>query len=293
MARVVFLSDLHLSPTHGFFWENFRLARDEADAAGAAAVVVNGDLCINGPDSDAEMDFAAHALAAFRTPVLALPGNHDVGDEPPGQDPNQIIDAARLARWNQRFGADHFVRDVGAWRLIGVNAQLFGSGLPEERDQFAWLEDALRHAGGRQRALLLHKPLFLSDANEGPANAGCITPWPRAALLALLQAHGVSLVISGHLHATQDRLVDGIRHLWLPATSFMSDGHAGVPAVGACVIDFGASEALVESLPVTLTPHRLVEIKQHGRYKFLRDMPPYPPPGAEDVLAGSTPTGAI
>ena len=84
MARIAFLSDLHLSPVHGFFWENFRLAAAAADAAGAEAVVVNGDLCINGPDSDAEMDFAAAALRRLRAPVLALPGNHDVGDEPPG-----------------------------------------------------------------------------------------------------------------------------------------------------------------------------------------------------------------
>lgn len=226
------------------------------------------------------MDFAAHALSAFRTPVLALPGNHDVGDEPPGQDPNQIVDAARLARWNTRFGSDHFVRDVGAWRLVGLNAQLLGSGLPEEAAQRAWAEDALRHAGERHRALVLHKPLFLVEEGEGPANAGCITPAPRAELLALLREHGVSLVISGHLHATQDRMVDGIRHLWLPATSFVSDGHAGVPAVGALAIDFAGDAAVVEGLPATLTPHRLSEIKENGRYKFLRDMPPCPPAGA-------------
>src|SRR5579863_1188801 len=30
MARIVVLSDIHLSPTHGFFWENWRLAREFA-----------------------------------------------------------------------------------------------------------------------------------------------------------------------------------------------------------------------------------------------------------------------
>ena len=35
MARIVVLSDIHLSPTHGFFWENWRLAREFADAANA------------------------------------------------------------------------------------------------------------------------------------------------------------------------------------------------------------------------------------------------------------------
>ena len=85
MARIVVLSDIHLSPTHGFFWENWCVAREFADAAKSDAVIVNGDLAINGPDSDAEIAFAARALGKLRTRVMALPGNHDVGDEPPGQ----------------------------------------------------------------------------------------------------------------------------------------------------------------------------------------------------------------
>ena len=91
MARIVVLSDIHLSPTHGFFWENWCVAREFADAAKADAVIVNGDLAINGPDSDAEIAFAATVLGKLHTRVLALPGNHDVGDEPPGQDPGQIF----------------------------------------------------------------------------------------------------------------------------------------------------------------------------------------------------------
>jgi 3',5'-cyclic AMP phosphodiesterase CpdA len=282
MTKIAFLSDLHLSPTHGFFWENFVAAREATDAAALEAVVVNGDLCINGPDSDDEMDFAARALAGFRTPVLALPGNHDVGDEPPGQDPNQLIDEARLARWDDRFGTDRFVRDVGAWRLIGVNAQLFGSGLAREAEQETWLTECLATADTRRIALVLHKPLFVEHAEEAPANASSLTPAPRAALLATLGEHGVAMVISGHLHAERDRVVDGIRHLWLPAIAFLGSAtHGGLPAVGAVTVDFAGPEAVVAPLPmVPLAQHDLAAIKQHGRYKFLRDMPPCPPPGA-------------
>jgi 3',5'-cyclic AMP phosphodiesterase CpdA len=281
MSKIVFLSDLHLSPLHGFFWPNFLAARQAADAAGAQAVVVNGDLCINGPDSDAEMDFAARALAGFTTPVLPLPGNHDVGDEPPGQDPSQIIDEARLARWDNAFGTDRFVRDVGAWRLIGVNAQLFGSHMPREVEQESWLLECLGSAGDRRIALVLHKPLFVEDAAEGPANATCMPPEPRARLLALLVGHGVAMVISGHLHATRDRMVDGMRHLWLPAIAFLgSGGHGGVPAVNAVTVDFAGAEAEVKPLPMApLAQIDLVALKEHGRYKFLRDMPPCPPEG--------------
>jgi 3',5'-cyclic AMP phosphodiesterase CpdA len=67
MARIVVLSDIHLSPTHGFFWENWCVARESADAAKADAVIVNGDLAINGPDSEVEIAFAASALGYLRT----------------------------------------------------------------------------------------------------------------------------------------------------------------------------------------------------------------------------------
>src|SRR5260370_15962567 len=147
MARIVVLSDIHLSPTHGFFWENWCVAREFADAAKADAVIVNGDLAINGPDSDAEIAFAATALGNLRTRVMALPGNHDVGDEPPGQDPDQSIDPDRLARWDSSFATDRWVLDAGDWRLVGVNAQLFGSGLAREQSQDQWLDPPVRTAG--------------------------------------------------------------------------------------------------------------------------------------------------
>ena len=50
MGRIVVLSDIHLSPTHAFFWENWCVAREFADAADVDAVIVNGDMAINGPD---------------------------------------------------------------------------------------------------------------------------------------------------------------------------------------------------------------------------------------------------
>ena len=196
MARIVVLSDIHLSPTHGFFWENWCVAREFADAAKADAVIVNGDLAINGPDSDAEIAFAATALGNLRTRVMALPGNHDVGDEPPGQDPDQIIDADRLARWDNSFATDCWALDAGGWRLVGVNAQLFGSGLVREHAQDQWLNEQLSTAG-RPTALFLHKPLFLERLTDDLVSPACMVPSARTRLLDKLNRSDVRLIVSG------------------------------------------------------------------------------------------------
>jgi 3',5'-cyclic AMP phosphodiesterase CpdA len=281
MARIVVLSDIHLSPTHGFFWENWCLARDFANAAKGDAVIVNGDLAINGPESDAEIAFAATALAKLRAPVMALPGNHDVGDEPPGQDPDQIIDTARLARWDKSFASDRWALDAGGWRLVGVNAQLFGSGLEREHTQGQWLDEQLS-AAGRPTALFLHKPLFLESPTDDGVTPSCMVPSARVRLLDRLNRSDVRLIVSGHLHEHRDRTIGGQRHLWVPAVAFAgAQPRGGDGSCGLTVLDFSPTDVEVTiERPSGLVSHDLAAIKGHGRYRFLRDMPPSPPPGA-------------
>jgi 3',5'-cyclic AMP phosphodiesterase CpdA len=281
MARIVVLSDIHLSPTHGFFWENWCLARNFADAAKGDAVIVNGDLAINGPESDDEIAFAATALAKLRTPVMALPGNHDVGDEPPGQDPDQIIDTARLARWDKSFASDRWALDAGGWRLVSVNAQLFGSGLEREHKQGQWLDEQLS-AAGRPIALFLHKPLFLESPTDDEMTPSCMVPSARMRLLDKLNRSDVRLIVSGHLHQHRDRTIGGQRHLWVPAVAFAgAQPRGGDGSCGLTVLDFSPTDVEVTiERPSGLVSHDLAAIKGHGRYRFLRDMPPSPPPDA-------------
>lgn len=281
MARVVVVSDIHLSPTHGIFWQNWCVARDFANSMSAEAVVVNGDLAINGPDSDAELAFAASALRGLSAHVLSLPGNHDVGDEPPGQDPNQLIDARRIARWEGALGPDRFAFDLAGWRLLGINAQLLGSGLDQEEVQNGWL-DAQLTAAPLPVALFLHKPMFIDDPGESVPGVVSVVPSARRDLLARLRRADVRLVVSGHLHQHRDRTIDGLRHVWAPAVAFAGERMlGGDTACGVLVLDFfdGRVDIAVER-PDGLVSHDLAAVKGHGKYKFLRDMPPSPPPVA-------------
>jgi hypothetical protein len=203
-----------------------------------------------------------------------------VGDEPPGQDPNQIVDPSRLARWERSFGADRWVMDMGGWSLIGVNAQLFGSGLVREHAQDDWLDEQLRVAKGRHVGLFLHKPLFLEDPNDNVAGPRCIVPLARARLRQKLQQSQVRLIVSGHLHQHRDRTLDGMRHLWVPAVAFAaSQPLGGDTRCGITVVDFSVDGVQIAvERPSGLVSHDLDAIKGYGRYQFLRDMPASPPP---------------
>jgi 3',5'-cyclic AMP phosphodiesterase CpdA len=289
--RVVQVSDLHLSPTHGFFVANWRKTVAWIDALAPDLVIVTGDLCINGPEDNDEIAFARAEVGRLATRWLALPGNHDVGDEPPGQEEDQLIDARRLAHWRRWFQDDWWIDETGEWRLIGLNAQLFGSGLADEARQAEWLESALATQDPRDVAVFMHKPLFIGDVDDR-ASSACTTPAPRQRLIELFARSKVRLVASGHLHAYRHARHDALDLVWAPAPSFLLKGavdkvHAAEidraqpdHMLGVIVHDFttsGWSHRFAQ--PAGLTPHRAADIKQ-GRYRYLRNMPPCPPEAA-------------
>ena len=89
----------------------------------------------------------------------------------------------------------------------------------------------------------------------------------------------VCLVVSGHLHQHRDRTCDGVRHLWVPAVAFAAPQPLGGDArCGLTILDFsGDAVQITIARPKGLVSHDLAALKGHGRYQFLRDMPPCPP----------------
>ena len=95
-----------------------------------------------------------------------------------------------------------------------------------------------------------------------------------------LHASNVRLVASGHLHQFRDRTIDGIRHVWLPAVAFAAPHSlGGIDRCGVTIFGFTDSGVDVKVAHLDgLVSHDLNAIKQNGRYAFLREMPPCPPP---------------
>ena len=218
--RLAQISDTHLSERHPAFTANFDALAEHLRAARPDLVVHTGDVSAHGERGE-DLDFAQARMAGLGLDWLAIPGNHDVGDDPQmaARDP---ADSGQVARWRRVFGPDAFLRDVPGWRLIGLGSLIAGAAIPEAEAQFAFLADALAGAGGRAVALFLHKPLSYQALEEGPANPWSVPPAPRRRLLELLRARPPAFVASGHVHQWQDRgTPDGLRQIWAPAIAFV------------------------------------------------------------------------
>ncbi len=192
---------------------------DHVAAAEPDLVVHAGDISTDGEIVPDDLDYARRQLDRVPAPLVALPGNHDVGDGAAWTyDGAAAVGAETLGRYRAAFGPDRFSVAVGRWRLIGVDAQLFGSGEPEEDDQWAWFAGEIgRLPATTPVGLVLHKPLVPVDGDRD--RPGRYVPDPaRGRLLALLAGVDCHLVVSGHVHQGLRRERDGISHVWVPST---------------------------------------------------------------------------
>lgn len=220
--RLVQVSDIHLSRWRAYFLDNWDVFVEEMCADPPDRIYVTGDLCISGPDDPDDIAFAREQLDRLPVPWKALPGNHDSGELPPDQRLGKPLTAERREVWLEHFGPDYWYEDVGAWCFVGLNAQIIGSGLAEERAQWLFLEQIAEGASGRALGIFLHKPLFLRDPEETDQRLSALPPEGRGRLLQLCVRQGVRFVASGHLHCYRSMRHGGLRLLWAPGTSFIS-----------------------------------------------------------------------
>ncbi len=241
--QLIFLSDTHLADDRPFFVSNFHALVAHIADRGAAFVVNGGDVALDGPDNDGHIAHARALHDRLTVPWRAVPGNHDLGNAAAvsGRPPRQPITDARRARWRRHFGEEWWTQEVGGWTLVGINAQLMGSGLPAEEEQWQWLAGALAAADPRPVGLITHRPLFnegpLQEPTEQGAEGRYLAPEPRRRLLGLIAGSTVRLVASGHAHQFRHTAHDGVDYVWAPSTAFVLP-EALQPTLGARDVGF-------------------------------------------------------
>jgi 3',5'-cyclic AMP phosphodiesterase CpdA len=263
MTRILQISDTHLSPLKRHFGGNWQPLCDWIALQDADIIVHTGDVTVNGADSDEDMQYCRELLQPLKPEVLVLPGNHDVGEP---KHPYQPVNPERLDRWRRYFGPDHWFRDVGDWRLIGLNAMLLGSGEAAESEQLAWLDETLETADHRHIAWFMHRPLFIDRPDDGDLGYWAPPPQVRAELLERLDRHNVTLVASGHLHRYYDLSMSGVRFIWGPSSGFLVGPELqrpmpGAARLGAIVYDLCDSRMAVAFADVPgLTDFRIEDV---------------------------------
>ena len=241
--RLVLLSDTHVSATHPFFFHNWEVALEAANALSPDVAVVTGDLSLNGPVAPGDLDVAAVQMQRLSAPVAhVLPGNHDLGYSLAARDAEQQMTPERRQEYLSRVGADYWSFDHKDWRFIGLNPFLLESSQAAEAEQRAMIVEALTHDG--PIGVFTHVPFFAHDpAEDDETTTATLRPGPRADLLELFKAADVKFIASGHLHRDKRMEFDGIQHVWAPGTAFMSSGErsdawGGSPWVGFLEFEF-------------------------------------------------------
>lgn len=221
VAHVTLVSDTHLSASAPRAQANWDAVVSYVGAVGPDLVIHVGDLSLDGAHDAVDLRHGRAQLDRLPAPWRAVPGNHDIGDNPwPGAPAGSAVDAGRHQRWLDIIGADHWSVTVNGWIVLAVNAQLLGSGLEAEAAQWSWLEEQVGNRRGRQPvALITHKPVSATGTELAAAPTYRFWPPPaRDRLVRLFGGTPPALVVSGHVHQYRLLHLDGTDHLWVPTT---------------------------------------------------------------------------
>ena len=196
-VTVLQLTDTHLSAEAGLpsslRWLLGQIVDEPPDL-----IALTGDIVYVDPDDDEDRKFARTVFTDLPSPLVTIPGNHDIGfyDEEQHR-------AHRIATFVDTWGSDRFALDTAGWRLVGANAYLLG-----DPDHDRWLRDAV--AVDRPVAVFIHQPV-----RDESADGWEMPPAATAAFTAAVDGADVRLVASGHRHCYADRGVD----IWVPSTT--------------------------------------------------------------------------
>ena len=209
--RIIQFSDTHISHLGGLGHGNAERLVDYLNEVARPDLVVNtGDVVILDPDADEDRDAAMRIHERIDAPLQVLPGNHDVGECAARPWRGIGVSSRRVQGFRAAWGSDRFAlfgdaaRDAQGWAFVGINSELCSSGLPEEDEQWAWLEEVAAEAAGMSVLLFLHKPLVIDD---GPRENVTVTAAARERILRTFHG-GLRVVGNGHVHRYR-RTTDG------------------------------------------------------------------------------------
>jgi len=184
-----------LGETHGTK-SMTRTLVDIAKAKGATGCVCPGDFTYG--DSSATPGGWRSMMQPFMSNMMPAQGNHDW----PWSD------------WSSMFpgGKHYYDKDVAGVHFIVLNTEY---SLAPGSTQRTWMESKLgERDGGALKVLVLHRPWWLPDgARHETAEFESKNGATASSMYALMEKHGVDLVVSAHEKNYQHSVRNGIHYL--------------------------------------------------------------------------------
>ena len=225
--RIIQFSDTHISHLGGVGYANAERLVDYLNEVAAPDLAINtGDVVILDPDAADDRDAAIRIHERIQAPLRVVPGNHDVGEC--ARDPwrGLGVTSERVQAFRSAWGSDRFAlfgdaaRDAQDWAFVGISSELCGSGLPEEDEQWAWLEGVAAEAAGRSVMLFLHKPLVIDD---GTRDGVTLSAAARERLLGTFRGGDLQVIANGHVHRYRRAVADDVMTVWAPSLAFATE----------------------------------------------------------------------
>lgn len=151
---------------------------------------------------------------------------------------------------------DPWLEWFGQVALIGLNSQVFGTGLPEEDEQWCWLEGVGPALENRDLLLFQHKSFWTAFSGSSGRQGG-IYPADRERVLEILHPARLLGVANGDLHRYRKVWIGDYLELWGPSTATLvhreESQHlpAGLEQLGVVLLQFpgGQVKATFQTTP--------------------------------------------
>jgi 3',5'-cyclic AMP phosphodiesterase CpdA len=263
---VLQLSDPHLLAEESGADERLALALRTVRDSGVRplALLLTGDLSDDGsPESYARLRAAVDPVAAeLGAPVVAIPGNHDLGDA----FREGILDGAPL----------HRAVDVHGVRIVGLDTTVPGRPHGElGAGQLEWLDDVLREPAKHGTLLALHHPP-VPTVHPLLGRIGLRDP---DRLARVLKGTDVRMIVCGHAHAVAAGTLSRIPVWSAPALGVTSDPLPPVGRMrawgdigGLTRIDLFHDDVVATLVPLSSAPSALYDDPLEGRLAWLDDL---------------------
>lgn len=212
LFQFALIADSHLNPADAGNtspWQTNHMANqrnavvvEAINRLNPAFTIHVGDVVHPLPNTSQYDDACEYALDLYRrlkAPFYIAPGNHDIGDKwLPGNPAASITDDTCL-KYQNHFGPQWQNFEIDGINFVILNACLLGSDLPQEHEQWAFLEQQLGARNKERTFVFSHYPPFITSSDENN-HYDNIDKVPRKRLLSLLEESNAEALFAGHVH---------------------------------------------------------------------------------------------